>query len=308
MNRKRIVTFLTLVSLLLPHVASTGVGGASALARGAPVAARYDLDAIESQQSALANGPQVLYTFKEGSGTTVHDVSGEGTPLDLEISDGSAVSWIPGGGLIVNSATLIASAGPATKVIDACQDSDEITIEAWVKPANTTQDGPARIVTLSQDPYNRNFMLGQGLWGTQPSALYNVRLRTTGTTDNGQPSLSSPDGSLTTDLTHVVYTRDASGVARVYVDDVQRASLTVGGDFSNWDESYRLALANELTGDRPWLGEFRLVAIYSRALSQAEVSQNFEAGADSGGMVATYSGLADLRWPYLPIRQRPAAR
>jgi uncharacterized repeat protein (TIGR01451 family) len=227
----------------------------------------HDLDATGGQQYGLADGLQVLYTFREGSGTTVHDVSGVGVPLDLEMSDGSAVTWVPGGGLAIDSATLIASAGPATKVISACQGSNEITIDAWVRPANTTQDGPARIVTLSRDAYNRNFTLGQGLWGTLPSALYDVRLRTTATDDSGEPSLSTPDGSLTTELTHVVYTRDASGQARIYIDDVEQASGTVGGDFSNWDGGFRLALANELTGGRPWLGEFHLVAIYSRALS-----------------------------------------
>jgi hypothetical protein len=255
----------------------------------------------------VTDGLQVLYTFEEGSGTTVHDVSGVGTSLDLLVSDGSAVSWSPGS-LTIGSATLLASTEAATKVVDAAQTSDEITLEAWVRPANITQDGPARIVTLSQDPYNRNFTLGQGLWGTQPSALYDVRLRTTATSDNGQPSLSSPDGSLTTDLTHVVYTRDASGVARIYIDDVEQANGTVGGDFSNWDAGYRLALGNELTGGRPWLGEFHLVAIYNRALSPAEVTQNFEAGADSGGMVATNSGPPDLRWPYLPVRRRSATQ
>jgi hypothetical protein len=76
----------------------------------------------------------------------------------------------------------------------------------------------------------------------------------------------------------VVYTRDASGEARIYVNGVERGSGTVGGDFSNWNESYRLALTNELTEDRPWLGEFHLVAIFNRALSQDEVSQNFNAG------------------------------
>jgi hypothetical protein len=69
-----------------------------ALSQPPPVAG-YDRDAIGSQQHSLATGPQVLYTFREGSGTTVHDVSGVGAPLDLEISDGSAVSWISGGGL-----------------------------------------------------------------------------------------------------------------------------------------------------------------------------------------------------------------
>ena len=37
------------------------------------------------------------------------------------------------------------------------------------------------------------------------------------------------------------------------------------------------------TGDRPWLGQFHLVAIYDRALTPAEVSDNFAFGPDLGG-------------------------
>jgi PKD repeat protein len=230
----------------------------------------------------VTDGQVVLYTFEEGSGTTVSDVSGVGMPLDLSVDNAAAVSWVAGG-LVINGPTIVASAGPATKVIDGSQASNELTIEAWVKPASTTQMGTVRIVTLSSDRGHRNFTLEQGLWGDQPSDRYAVRLRTTTSSDNGRPTLNTPHGSLTTDLTHVVYTRDASGEARIYVNGVERASGTVGGDFSNWDGNYRLALANELTEDRPWLGEFHLVAIYNRALSQAEVSQNLAAGPNGSG-------------------------
>jgi len=219
----------------------------------------------------VTDGLQVLYTFDEGSGETVNDVSGVGSPLNLSLG-GTAASWIPGGGLAINSSALVASEGPATKVVEACQTTNEVAIEAWVKLANATQDGPARIVTLSSDPHHRNFTLGQD------GGTYDVRLRTTATDDNGTPSLTATGGSLATELTHVVYTRDASGVARIYVDGVERGSRTVGGDLSNWNGDYRLALANELTEDRPWLGECYLVAVFNRALSQAEVSQNFSAG------------------------------
>ena len=37
-----------------------------------------------------------------------------------------------------------------------------------------------------------------------------------------------------------------------------------------------------LTGDRPWLGELHLVAIFSRALSHGEIQQNFTAGSEIG--------------------------
>jgi hypothetical protein len=53
----------------------------------------------------------------------------------------------------------------------------------------------------------------------------------------------------------------------------------VGGDFSTWDTAHLFALANELVDDRPWLGEFHLVALYSTALSETQIQQNFQAGA-----------------------------
>jgi PKD repeat protein len=234
---------------------------------------------VTASQGRVTAGQQVLYTFEEGSGSTVQDVSGVSAALNLSIENPAAVSWMAGG-LVVNGSTLIASAGAATKVIDNAKASNEITLEAWLKPATTEQDGPARIVALSQDSSNRNFTLGQGLWGSQPSDLYDVRLRTTTTDSNGRPSLTTSAGTLSTQLNHVVYTHNASGVTKIYIDGVEQVGGTVAGDLSNWNSSYRLGLANELTGDRPWLGELHLVAIYDRALSQAEVSQNFVAGPD----------------------------
>ena len=224
-------------------------------------------------------GLQALYTFDAGSGDTVFDVSGVGTPIDLTIADSANVSW-GSGSLSVNASTLIASAGAATKLNTAIPVNDAITLEAWVTPANTTQTGPARIVTLSPDPANANFTLGQGASGGIPGTLYDVRLRTTTTGNAGHnPSLSSPPGSLSTTLTHMVYARDAAGNAAIYINDVLVANGTIGGNLSNWGSGYGLTLANVQTGDRPWLGSYDLVAIYDRALSAAEVSQNFSAGS-----------------------------
>jgi hypothetical protein len=219
-------------------------------------------------------GPLVLYTFEEGSGTTVRDVSGVEPALDLTVGNEAAVDWMPGGGLSINSSTIVASAGAATKIINACKGSNEISIEAWVKPANATQGphSPVRIVTLSNGASDRNFTLGQN------ASAYDVRLRTTATDDNGIPSLTA--GTVNTDeLSHVVYTRDtSSGVARFYVNGVEVGSRSdITGDFSNWGDDFRFALANEFGVNRTWLGELHLVAIYSRALSPAEVIQNFEA-------------------------------
>jgi hypothetical protein len=223
---------------------------------------------------------QVLYTFNEGGGDLVRDTSGVGDPVDLTIEDVSAVTWTEGG-LSINSPTLISSSTAATKLIDAIRASDALTIEAWIHPANTSQNGPARIVTLSLDANVRYFTLAQGLGEGQPSSLYDVRLRTTTTDVNGIPSLSTQVDTVSTELSHVVYTRDASGAARIYVNGSESSRADVNGDVSNWqDNNFRLALANEFDLDRPWLGEYRLVAIYNRALTENEVMQNWEAGPE----------------------------
>ena len=76
----------------------------------------------------------------------------------------------------------------------------------------------------------------------------------------------------------MVYTREVFGTIKVYIDGVLVVSGTEGGDCSVWDNDYALALGNEMTGDRPWLGTYHMVAIFDRALDQTEINQNFAAG------------------------------
>lgn len=233
---------------------------------------------LSTAQSQAADSPRVtrdlqaLYTFEAGRGDIVQDRSGAGPQLDLKIEKVSGVQWRDGA-LVVRSSTRISSAGPAKKIMDAVQRSNAVTIEAWIKPISDRQNGPARIVSLSADPNLRNFTLGQD------GKRYEVRLRTTSTSANGIPAIPAPVNTARTSLTHVAYARDSSGNAEVYINGKQRGSNKVSGELSNWSDKFRLSLANELTGERPWLGELHLIAIYSRALSAQEVSQNFAAGS-----------------------------
>ena len=167
------------------------------------------------------------------------------------------------------------------KIIDSVRTNNEITLEAWVQSNDLTQSGPARVAGISGNPSNRNITMGQGLWGSQPLDVYDMRLRTRSATPNGTPSLSTPAGAATTNLMHVVMTHAASGMSTIYVNGVAVATHNQGNDLGNWDTTFPLVLANEPTGDRPWLGTFHLVAFYNRALTGAEVQQNFGAGSDS---------------------------
>ncbi len=180
--------------------------------------------------AALAAGPDALpgdalalYTFREGGGTTVKDVSGRDGATDLTITDGAAVTWAPpaAGGLTVTGKTLIATAAAASHLTRAVKASGAFALEAWVQPANTTQAGPARIVTLSKDPSHRNVTLGQA------AGAYEVRFRTSATSPNGEPSLWSPgSGKSRTPL--YALRAPAGDLAVVYVDRGGDVRLTAG--------------------------------------------------------------------------------
>ncbi|MCA9134487.1 MAG: hypothetical protein KDA45_15060, partial [Planctomycetales bacterium] len=117
---------------------------------------------------------QALYTFEDDQGDTVRDRSGTGQPLDLKIERADRVAWRDGA-LAIRTATSIVSTTPATKIVQAVKRSGEISIEAWMTPANSAQSGPARIVSLSSNSSQRNFTLGQ------ETDTLDVRLRSTKT-------------------------------------------------------------------------------------------------------------------------------
>ncbi len=225
-----------------------------------------------SAQNAVraTGGLQVLYDFR-GDGPIVKDRSGVGSPLDLRIDNIKGVRR-SSGSIEVTAGVRISSGRPAKKIIDAVKRSGELTVEAWVRPAKNNQSGPARIVTLSKDTGQRNFTLGQD------NANFDIRFRTQSTDSNGLPSLATPENSAGRKLAHVVYTRNRDGQSDVYLDGQRVGRREVKGALSNWANDFPLALANELSGDRPWFGTYHLVAVYSRALGGGEVKNNFRAG------------------------------
>ena len=209
-------------------------------------------------------GLEALYTFEEGKGDTIRDRSGKSEPINLKISDTSAVEW-SNGRLTVRKPVLIASEDPAKRLTEAIKKSRALTIEAWITPANTKQKGPARIVSLSSGSGERNFTLGQD------TDKYEVRFRTARTDANGLPGLNSPNGSVEPRLTHIVYTREAKSRAAIYINGQETEFHNNGGNLDNWNNDFRIALANETTKDRPWQGTLHFVAIYSRALDPKEI-------------------------------------
>ncbi|MEZ6083517.1 MAG: LamG domain-containing protein [Phycisphaerae bacterium] len=208
-----------------------------------------------------------------GTGTTVKDTSSFGSPLDLTITEPSDVSWIGGGGLEITSSTIIASGVAATKIYNALTETDEMTLEVKFAPANTTQDGPARIVSCSSGVNDRNFMLGQEDYQVRQ------RIRTTSTGNNGTPDVASGDLLEADTTTHVVVTYDGDNV-KLFVNGSLETTTARSGTF-NWNSAYQLVMGNETSNDRAWLGKLFRVAIYDRALSTTQVGDVFSGNAPS---------------------------
>ncbi len=234
---------------------------------------------IPPDVTRVTDGLLALYTFDEGHGDTVFDQSGFAPPLDLLIDDTSAVNWGLDGTLEITSPTIVRSNGAATKLNTLIPPAGSVTLEAWLQPSRTV--GTERIVTLSENGSRRNLSIDQGGGGSAAGTRYDARLRTSATGANGSsPFTRTAKHAVQVGvMQHVLYVYDVDGTSRIYVDGVLNEELTIGGKLLGaWQLDHVFALANEVTGGRPWLGRFDLVAIYERALSEAEITRNFNAG------------------------------
>ncbi len=243
------------------------------------VAGVESLRASEEAAGRVRNGLLALYDFASPDGDVVADRSGVGRALDLEIRKPEGVRRREGS-LEVFAETLIRSPGNASKIADAVRLSGEITIELWIRPSPAEQSGPVDIVTMAPKSAQRNFTLGQD------GGRLAIHFRTTRTGTSGFRSSSVPAPRLPAELTHLVYTRSRTGRTRVFLNGERVMEEIVAGSTTGW-ERFPFALANELGGDRPWLGTFYLAAIYSRGLLPREVERNFRAGADFRAPAAT---------------------
>ena len=225
-------------------------------------ASRYDADTIAK------------YEFQTGTGNVAYDTSGIDPSADLTITGN--VTWAGGWGINVGAGGKAqATTAASSKLYTLIQATGEFSVEAWVAPALVAVD-KSYMVSYSGGDTTRNFTLGQ------TNQDYDFMLRSSNSDLNGMPQLQTPTAAmlLQASLQHVVLTYDPVNGRQIYVNGVNAnvPDPQKGGTISNWDNTFALVLGNEVSGDRSWQGLIKFVAIHSRAMSAAQVLQNFNAG------------------------------
>lgn len=179
--------------------------------------------AISEEEVARTFTQEGLLTAMADSLVASYQLTGRGNYPD-RTGHIPALSWQrqspdaqTGTGAFLTSSHWLETTTPAVFLTQKIRQTSQFTLSAIVATADTAQKGPARIVSLSGSPYERNFTLGQ-----QKADLV-FRLRTPLTGEGGaKPDLLVPKVFTDTKPHHLVITYGGS-VLRIYMDRLQNS-------------------------------------------------------------------------------------
>ncbi|MBX7231878.1 MAG: hypothetical protein K1X29_07305 [Bdellovibrionales bacterium] len=304
----------------------------------------YSVYAIDIDGKGALPGVQALYSFKDYQSPSssytnnfVPDLSGSSVPLNLEVDNPShfILSTDENGkvGLTFKSVSVLRSKLAATRIVQSCSASNEITIEAWIRNLSEEPVGrqqPVRIVALgkknlvSNKPVSHTDLIyiGQKYDGL---GLYSGALNLSSMINFN--SLGSPGTLLfgsKMPAQRVVYTKDKSGVSRFWLSNssntlilqqetINSSSLSIWNSDPDKDKYY-LSIGNEPfysefpeydAGPVPgkewksWLGTIYSLAIYCQALTRKDLLGDLDPGST---LLATYP--VNLNAPITPELER----
>ena len=227
-----------------------------------------------------------LWEFRTGSGSEAFDTSGIDPSITLQMQ--GSYQWLGGYGLDLTNGYAIANNFDSVKLKTFIEATGEYAIEAWVIPANVTQQN-ANIVGYSGGSA-RNFTLGQEMYNYE---MYNRIDDPDPQSLNGEPFLTTGDSNeelLQSSLQHVVANYDPLVGRSVYINGVLAEDPAAPGvsldrkppptSIGNvvWDDNFAFVLGADIAGINNWDGQVRMVAIHNRTLTPAQVQQNFDVG------------------------------
>lgn len=177
--------------------------------------------AITKNEAIKVLGPQAYSKYLSNKAIAYYQLSGREEYQD-QIKKSPSLRWQgeqpdcqENCSLLLSSQHWLSTEGPASFITERIRETSQFSLITNISTSDSNQTGPARIISLSDSPYQRNFSLGQ-----EGSNLV-FRIRTPITGNNGlQPELMIP-GVFSDKNTHLIVITYASSLLQVFIDRVE---------------------------------------------------------------------------------------
>ena len=123
-------------------------------------------------------------------------------------------------GIFISDNSILQSQIPGVQLVENLQRTDQLSIAVWLNPQNLKMVGPARIVSLSADPGNRNFTIGQ------VQDRINFRVRTPLTGNNGSKVSLTSTPILNSRMPQLIVATFYRGETKIYYNGKLNSNFT----------------------------------------------------------------------------------
>ncbi len=204
------------------------------------------------------------YTFLEGNGDIVHDLSNNGPVLDLQMNTVVGFEWVEEGGLLINNESFLTAGSVGTQLSDSLQGSNAWTVEAIIKPQFTSIQEEENIFTFWANPDYASVALNQ-TWIDGETLQFSLIEKGTQISMTEVLSDTYSMHEFSSPTLYITVVKESSGVMVFYLNG-ERVAV---GETAVSGHHVHLTI-----GDN-WTGIARLFALYNRNLADDEIQQKF---------------------------------
>jgi len=203
------------------------------------------------------------------NGTSWNDVSGNrnsGTLVSGSYSSSSLASIVFDG-----SYTYVQSP-------NNCGITGDVTLSAWIKPNRTGQTGPHSTVICT----DVNYPYGAKLMNYKNSARYGIWLGWAGGGNTNFEAFVSADINDNTNKMLTASWQQSTGIAKIYLNGVLQSTQSTGITSAVALSDGKITLGTDYNNIgsgtlNKYLGNIYQASVYNRVLTDAEITQNFNA-------------------------------
>jgi len=157
------------------------------------------------------NDPALIAAYKFIDQGNLIDTTGNSPTLSWQ---GKSEQTEDNSGVFVSSHHWLKTSSPATSITEKIRHSSQFTLSTTFATNQISQTGPARIISISRDHYQRNFTLGQN----GSDLVFRLRTRITGR--NGtNPQIVFPNVLNNNRIHHLIITYNGS-ILKFYIDNL----------------------------------------------------------------------------------------